>query len=73
MSMLDCIIFMFVGVILGVSGVLHYISNKEVTPFEGYIEMACIKIGSDLKSYTMGGELTCENGARFSYEVKKPL
>ncbi|QDP64826.1 MAG: hypothetical protein GOVbin2917_141 [Prokaryotic dsDNA virus sp.] len=65
---------LLLGIIIGVSSTLWYKENQSVFPIETYLQASCIKIGSELKSYTTGGEIICENGARFNYyHINKPL
>lgn len=68
---MDILIFWILGLLTGVCSTMLYVESKEITPFEHSLEEYCIKVGSTLESYNLKGELTCENCAKFDYEITK--
>ncbi|WP_290738548.1 hypothetical protein [Haliea sp.] len=66
---MDWFVTYLVALITGIclSGI--YYDNKDIVPYEDHLEEYCVKIGSELKTYTVSGELTCKNGAKFEYDI----
>lgn len=60
-------VYWLLGALVGVSSTMLYIKSKQISPFEDSLQVHCVEVGSTLKHYTLEGELTCENGAKFDY------